>query len=61
MEGTFDHIGLLVLEGDAAALAATVSELAPSAWRPRARAAAVEAAALDHDDGLELPGSRAAS
>src|SRR5215216_103680 len=61
-EASFDRIGLLVLEGDAAGLAAAVSELAtgrePSALP---EPAPVRAGALDPDDGLELPGSRTAS
>jgi FlaA1/EpsC-like NDP-sugar epimerase len=62
VEATFDRIGLLVLEGDAAGLAATVSELATgrvAAAMPEP--AAVDAVALDPADGVELPGSRAAS
>jgi len=62
VEATFDRIGLLVLEGDAAGLATTVSELATgrvAAAMPEP--AAVDAVALDPADGVELPGSRAAS
>ena len=51
-----------VLEGDAAGLAATVSELATGRIPAEAPEPAAEVAvALDPDDGLELPGSRAAS
>ena len=52
VEETFDSIGLLVLEGDAAALATTVSELATGR----------EAAAVpEPSEALETPGSRTAS
>jgi FlaA1/EpsC-like NDP-sugar epimerase len=62
VEATFDRIGLLVLEGDAAGLATTVSELATgrlTAAEPEP--APVEAVALEPVDGVEVPGSRAAS
>ena len=61
VERTFDRIGLLVLEGDAAALAATVSELSSGRVPLGARAGAVEAARFEPADGVELPGSRTAS
>jgi FlaA1/EpsC-like NDP-sugar epimerase len=62
VEATFDRIGLLVLEGDAAGLAATVSELATGRTAaPTPEPAPLEAAALAPDEGVELPGSRAAS
>jgi FlaA1/EpsC-like NDP-sugar epimerase len=62
VERTFDRIGLLVLEGDAAALAATVSELATGrvAIEP-APGEPVHSARFDPGDGVELPGSRTAS
>jgi FlaA1/EpsC-like NDP-sugar epimerase len=47
VEDTFDQIGLLVLEGDAAALASTVSELA----LVRVPAAAAAAAHNGHEPG----------
>jgi FlaA1/EpsC-like NDP-sugar epimerase len=55
VEETFDRIGLLVLEGDAAALAATVAELstAREAAHMEVRETALES--------IELPGSRTAS
>jgi FlaA1/EpsC-like NDP-sugar epimerase len=62
VEATFDRIGLLVLEGDAAGLATTVSELATGRVAAEtADPAPVEAAAVGPDEGVELPGSRAAS
>jgi FlaA1/EpsC-like NDP-sugar epimerase len=68
VEETFDRIGLLVLEGDAAALAATVAQL--SSARVEADipepviALDTDASAerrFEPDDGVELPGSRTAS
>jgi FlaA1/EpsC-like NDP-sugar epimerase len=55
VEDTFDRIGLLVLEGDAAALATTVAELstAREAAHMEIRETALE--------GIEMPGSRTAS
>ena len=62
VEATFDRIGLLVLEGDAAGLATTVSELATGRMAaPAAEPRRMEAPALDPEDGVELPGSRTAS
>ena len=62
VEETFDRIGLLVLEGDAAGLAATVAELATGRVAPTAPdPQPIEAAALAPDEGAELPGSRTAS
>jgi FlaA1/EpsC-like NDP-sugar epimerase len=58
VERTFDRIGLLVLEGDAAELAATVSEL--STGRVPLEDT-VHAARFEPEDGVELPGSRTAS
>ncbi len=58
VERTFDRIGLLVLEGDAAALAATVSALATGRVPVEA---AVPAAPFEPDEGAELRGSRTAS
>jgi FlaA1/EpsC-like NDP-sugar epimerase len=55
VEDTFDRIGLLVLEGDAAALAATVAEL--STAREAAHVEVRETAL----EGVELRGSRTAS
>jgi FlaA1/EpsC-like NDP-sugar epimerase len=52
VEETFDSIGLLVLEGDAAALATTVSELATGRE---------SAAVPEPSEALETPGSRTAS
>jgi FlaA1/EpsC-like NDP-sugar epimerase len=69
VEETFDRIGLLVLEGDAAALAATVAELASArvaAEVPEPSAvlegeAPLPAARFEADGGVELRGSRTAS
>jgi FlaA1/EpsC-like NDP-sugar epimerase len=67
VEETFDSIGLLVLEGDAAALATTVSALATGrevAEVPEpsgALDAPVKTARFEPSDGAELPGSRTAS
>jgi FlaA1/EpsC-like NDP-sugar epimerase len=62
VEETFDRIGLLVLEGDATALAATVSALAtgrhalePEPARP------LRSGRFEPEDEVELPGSRTAS
>jgi FlaA1/EpsC-like NDP-sugar epimerase len=69
VEDTFDRIGLLVLEGDAAALAATVSELATGrvateVAEPSVVVGADEAVVgdrLEAGDAVELRGSRTAS
>ena len=62
VEATFDRIGLLVLEGDAAGLAATVSELATGrVAAPAPEPEPIEAAAIRPAEGVELPGSRTAS
>ena len=68
VEETFNRIGLLVLEGDAAALAATVAELSSARVVRDVPEPVVtletEAAAerrFEPDDGVELPGSRTAS
>jgi len=69
VEDTFDRIGLLVLEGDAAALATTVAELATGRVaaevpEPSVAVGADGAAGDGHPeaaDGVELPGSRTAS
>jgi FlaA1/EpsC-like NDP-sugar epimerase len=63
VEHTFDRIGLLVLEGDADALAATVSELATgrAAAGDGAVAEAVRAARFEPRDEAELPTGRSAS
>ncbi len=58
VERTFDRIGLLVLEGDAAELATTVSELSTGRV---ALEETVHAARFEPEDGVELPGSRTAS
>ena len=56
---TFDRIGLLVLEGDAAALADhRVRALDRPRRRPRRPS---DAARFEPEDGVELPGSRTAS
>ena len=57
---TFDRIGLLVLEGDAAALAATVAELATGRVARDAETVP-RGGRFEPDDGVELPGSRTAS
>jgi FlaA1/EpsC-like NDP-sugar epimerase len=62
VEATFDRIGLLVLEGDAAGLATTVSELATGRIAtPDPAPAPAAAVALEPDESVELPPSRAAS
>jgi FlaA1/EpsC-like NDP-sugar epimerase len=58
VERTFDRIGLLVLEGDAAELAATVAEL--STGRVPLEEP-VPTGRFEPQDGVELPGSRTAS
>jgi FlaA1/EpsC-like NDP-sugar epimerase len=59
VEETFDRIGLLVLEGDAAALAATVSELA-SVRRPEPSPNG-DGRRFEPGDGVEVQGSRSVS
>jgi FlaA1/EpsC-like NDP-sugar epimerase len=63
VEETFDRIGLLVLEGDAAALAATVSELANARRREVVPAAdpAPRGGRFEPSGDVELPGSRTVS
>jgi FlaA1/EpsC-like NDP-sugar epimerase len=67
VEETFDSIGLLVLEGDAAALAAKVAALATgreAAEVPEPSEtleAPVQTARFEPADGAQLPGSRTAS
>jgi len=63
VEATFDRIGLLVLEGDAAGLATTVSELASGrvAAAPEPEPGPVEAVALEPGESVQLPSGRAAS
>jgi FlaA1/EpsC-like NDP-sugar epimerase len=67
VEETFDRIGLLVLEGDSAALAATVAELSSGRVmrEPPEPVIALETPSSDGrfepSDGVELPGSRTAS
>jgi len=66
VEETFDRIGLLVLEGDAAALAATVAELSnarlPAGAPPVLEVdEALKPARFAPSKGVELPGSRTAS
>jgi len=72
VEETFDRIGLLVLEGDGAALAATVAELAngrvlpevregPAAAEPDPSAITAEAHHFEPAEDVELRGSRTAS
>jgi FlaA1/EpsC-like NDP-sugar epimerase len=67
VEETFDSIGLLVLEGDAAALAAKVAALATgremSALQEPSEPleASVKTPRFEPADGAELPGSRSAS
>jgi FlaA1/EpsC-like NDP-sugar epimerase len=63
VEETFDRIGLLVLEGDAAALASTVSELANGRRREVVPDpdAPVRTGRFEPDGGVELPGSRTVS
>ena len=61
VERTFDRIGLLVLEGDAAALASTVSELASGRVAAGNGDGGPVPASRFESDGVELPGSRTAS
>jgi FlaA1/EpsC-like NDP-sugar epimerase len=68
VEETFDRISLLVLEGDAAALAATVAELSSGrvVHDVPGPVVTLETEApggrrFEPDDGVELPGSRTAS
>ena len=68
VEETFDRIGLLVLEGDAAALAATVAELSSGrvvqdvpSRSSRSRRNRAARRRFEPEDGVELPGSRTAS
>jgi FlaA1/EpsC-like NDP-sugar epimerase len=59
VETTFDRIGLLVLEGDAAALAGIVSDLA--AVRHQEPATNGDGRRFQPGDGVEIPGSRTVS
>ena len=62
VEETFDRIGLLVLEGDAAALAATVAQLSHARLADEAPPAVpLRTARFEPQAGVELPGSRTAS
>jgi len=61
VEHTFDRIGLLVAEGDTAALAATVSELATGRTAAEPAGDAARAARFETRDEAELPSGRSAS
>ena len=61
VEATFDRIGLLVLEGDAAALAATVAALSTARVAVEASEPALATGRFEAEEGVGLPGSRTAS